>query len=307
MINQQSVCIYHNGNSRILQYYRDKFSHLTFSGNWAESIDRPATDHLWEICFADATRDVMTAIVDCGIFVVRHISTYQDDMDNLLPECQRFAYVYWLDYVVSKNLCFADQVVNEVVLDHSTTNEVAVITTGRTANMHLQQLLDKHGDQPFEYSKIINHQLMESKSAVFLWRVNQWDCLSSTWIAKQTKYEKAHQLFDQPAVTFENTVPPLPQEWVESDWVNVCYAVLDHAMLYRYVCQRPISWTTTEYIVSNFQTKHQKLKYNKSELFNNYQQAKEQYEQSSIAKHLNLLYNKVISHIDPWSLKGNLT
>lgn len=303
MTPEQSICIYHNGNSRILQHYRSKFSHLKFSGNWAESVERPSHGHLWEICFADATRENLSAALSAGIFILRHISTYQDDQENLLPECQQFNYDEWQNNVVASNICFANQVVSDVTLENPVSDSIAMITTGRTANIHLELVLERHGRRAFEYSKQLDQAMIQSASAILLWRKNHWDCLTSTWIAIQTEYKKAHQVANTPIVEFDNKVDPIDLGWINTTWINLCQLVLDHAMFYQYVCQRPITHTTTEYIVEQFQSKQQKLSYNKEQLISNYQEIKQQYEHSDVAKLLDLLYTNVTHHINAWNLE----
>jgi hypothetical protein len=299
----QSICIYHNGNSRILQHYLTKFSDLKFSGNWSEAVNQPSSGHIWEICFADATRENMFAAVNADVYILRHISNYNDDLENLLPECQTFNYVDWTNFVVVNNLCFATQVVSDVKLDNHTKNEVAIVTTGRTANTHLQLAINQLGNKAFEHSKQIDQRLVESNKAVLLWRKNNWDCLTSTWIAVQTEYKKSHQTSDQPLIEFSVDIPPIDLAWIIDTWVNLCQLVLDHAMFYQYVCQRPIVYTTTECVVAKFQTQQQKLNYNKEHLIANYCKIKSQYDQLKFAEMLEFLYNNVTQHIEMWNLK----
>lgn len=299
----QSICIYHNGNSRILQQYKAKFLHLTFSGNLADSVNNlPSHGHLWEICFADATREILTTALQHGVFILRHISTYSDDMDNLLIECERFDYQPWLNHVVANNLCFASQVVSDLTLDSPVEDATAIITTGRTANMHFQSVLAQQGLQTFEYSKTLDQQLLESKSAILLWRKDQWECLTSTWVAQQTQYSKSHQRAGDPLIKFDHILAPISQEWVNAAWVNLCQIVLDHAMFYLYVCGRSITHTTTELVTGAFQSDQQKLKYNKEQLISNYRETQQYYYQSGIAELLEMLYTNVTKHITPWKV-----
>jgi hypothetical protein len=300
----QSICIYHNGNSRILQHYLTKFPDLKFSGNWSEAVDRPSYGHIWEICFADATRENMFAAADADVYILRHISNYSDDLENLLPECQPFNYIDWINFVVANNLCFANQVISDVQLNNRTINEVSIVTTGRTANTHLQLAINQLGNDAFEYSKQIDQRLLESSNAIFLWRENNWDCLTSTWIAIQTEYKKSHQTSNQPFIKFiVDNIPPIDLIWITDTWFNLCQLVLDHAMFYRYVCQRPIVYTTTEYVVAKFQTEQQKLNYNKEHLIANYYEIKSQYDQLKFAEMLESLYTNVTQHIEMWNLK----
>jgi hypothetical protein len=97
---------------------------------------------------------------------------------------------------------------------------------------------------------------------------------------------------------FNFIVPEISQEWLETDWVNMCCLVFDHALLYKYVLHRPIYSTTTEQIVSlNIQTGQQKLTYDKSKIIPDYEQSRLRYEQSDVAEILNMLYNQTQLHI----------
>jgi hypothetical protein len=69
------------------------------------------------------------------------------------------------------------------------------------------------------------------------------------------------------------------------------------------VCQRPIVYTTTEYVVAKFQTEQQKLNYNKEHLIANYYEIKSQYDQLKFAEMLESLYTNVTQHIEMWNLK----
>jgi len=39
IMNNSSICIYHNGNSKILEFYKEKFRHLNFIGNLSEPTE----------------------------------------------------------------------------------------------------------------------------------------------------------------------------------------------------------------------------------------------------------------------------
>jgi hypothetical protein len=67
-------------------------------------------------------------------------------------------------------------------------------------------------------------------------------------------------------------------------------------MFYRYVCQRPIKNTTTEHIVNQYQSNHEKISYDKSTLIENYSDSMNYYNNSDINNSLNFLYNNVIKH-----------
>jgi hypothetical protein len=297
MINDSSICLYHNGNSRVVDYYKEKFSNLKFSGNWSEATEKSSTGQLWEICFADATRNNMLAACQQQINIIRHISTYDDDTKNKLPEAGEFDYQDWLTHVVANNLSFADTVISDFYLQSHTNDEIAIVTTGRTANTHLQLVLHDRGQQSFEYKKLLDQRLLESKSALLLWRKDQWECLASTWIAMQTDYNYSHQLLGQSLVSIDFTVKEIDKQWINASWSNLCQSVLDHSMFIKYVCQKPIHLVTTENIVAQFQSKQQKINYNKEKIIDNYDQTMRYYSQSLVAELLELLYNKVQKHI----------
>lgn len=294
--NHQSICLFHNGNRRVLNEYQKKFSNLKFSGNWAEATEISSSGHLWEISFADATPDNLLSASKNGVFILRHISNYQDDLEHRLPECLEFDYNNWLNYAVSNNLCYSNKVISELKIDEPLTDNIAIITTGRTANSHLQSVILSQGNSAFEYSKTIDSELLRSKSAIFLWRVNQWECLASTWIAIHTEYKKSHQIAGVQPLVFDDIIPKIDHNWIHHTWVNICHLVLDHAMFYRYVCQRPIKNTTTEHIVNQYQSNHEKISYDKSTLIENYSDSMNYYNNSDINNSLNFLYNNVIKH-----------
>ena len=296
----QSICLFHNGNLRIVELYKNKFNDLKFCGNLAEAEDTPATGCLWEVCFADATFHNLLTASKLGVKIVRHITDYQDDMKHLLPECERFEYSQWLQNCVTNNLSLANEVVSEFSIDNKTKNATIVITTGRTANIHLQEIYRRQGNAAYESSKKLDAPFFEAQDSVFLWRLDQWGCLTSTWIAQQTQYTKAHRVEGDPLFDFEKTAP-IDINWIETDWSNLCKLTLDQALLSKYVCNRPVSHTTTEFVTANFETIQKPLVYNKQELIPNYQEVKVWYENSDIAKNLTVVYNNVITHLTPWS------
>lgn len=298
MILGQSVCIYHNGNSRILEHYKQKFSHLKFSGNLAESLSYPDQGHMWEVCFADASRKNLAQAKKSGVYILRHISSQQDDQQNLLPECELFDYTRWLNHAVCDNLSFSDEIVCDFALDTISDGSTVIVTTGRTANTHLQKILTQTGMKTFENTKSLTDDFLSSSTAILLWRVDQWECLTSTWIAGQTEYKHSHQIANSDPLEFDFVVDKISINWINKEWVDLCCSVFDHALLYKYVLQRPIYSTTTEQIVSlNIQTDQQKLTYDKSKIIPDYEQSRSLYEQSEIAEILNMLYNQTKLHI----------
>jgi hypothetical protein len=299
MQDNTSICIYHNGNSKILEFYKEKFQHLTFVGNLSESTQFDPSGCLWEVCFADATKENLTAACKQGIRIVRHISSYKDDCDNLLPESRLFDFDDWLNYVVITNLSFADEVVCDELLPTSVNNEIAIITTGRTANTHFVEVLKSFNQCSFEYFKKIDERFLQAASAILMWRLDQWECLTSIWISKQTDHW-SHQLENQSKLQFDLLVDPIDQTWIKTDWVNICTSVLDHALFYKYVIGRPVSLITTEQAIEKYQSVQKKIDYDKKEIIKNYKESQSKYSESSIAKLLDLLYNKVQSHIPLW-------
>jgi hypothetical protein len=298
MISMQSVCIYHNGNSRILAHYKQKFSHLKFVGNLAESADYPAQGHMWEVCFADANRTNLFRAKKHGVYILRHVSDFQDDLQHLLPECQSFNHDTWLTHVVTNQLSFADHVVCDFVLKTQSNNSTVIVTTGRTANTYFQEILTRAGMTTFENSKFLTDDFLSSSIAVLLWRLDQWECLTSIWIAAQTDYKYSHQLAQSAPLKFDFNVDEIPVEWINTDWFNMCSVAFDHSLLYKYVLQKPIYSAVTERIVEfKTTTIQQKLNYDKSKIIPNHKQMQLAYEQSEIADILTMLYNQTQHHI----------
>lgn len=301
MAGNSSICIYHNGNSQVLEFYKNKFQHLTFAGNLSESTDYNPNGYLWEVCFADATKEILTAACQQNIRIVRHISSYKNDCNNLLPESRLFDFDDWLNYVVVKNLSFADEVVcDEMLVTPTASNEIAIVTTGRTANTHMVEVLKRFNQVSFEYFKEIDEQFLQSSSAVLMWRLDQWACLTSIWISKQTDHW-SHQIDNQPKLQFDLSVEPIDPVWVQTKWTDICTSVLDHAIFYKYVLGKPIHSITTEQAINKYKSVQQKIDYNKKEIIQDYEQSKSKYLESDIAKLLDLLYNKVQNHIPPWT------
>jgi len=272
---------------------------LHFAGNLADSTAYPARGHMWEVCFADASRKNLVQAKKSGVHILRHISSYEDDQQHLLPESKKLDHNRWLNYAVSNNLSFADEVISDFVYESATTDSTVIVTSGRSANTYFQEILSKAGIASFEHSRFLTNNFLSSSSAILLWRLDQWECLSSKWIADQTHYQYSHQTTQTARGDFNFTVPEISQEWIETDWFNMCCLVLDHALLYKYVLQRPIYSTTTEYIVSlGIETQQKKITYNKSNIIPDYEQSKSLYEQSEIAEILNMLYNQTQLHIE---------
>lgn len=297
----QSVCIFHNGNQRILEHYKALYSDLNFVGNLSESVTWPSHNSLWEVCFADASIELLYRAKSAGIKILRHVSTYQDDLDNRLPECGKFDYDQWLQHVVCNLISLADQIVCDWTLPSKTVNETVIITTGRTANTHLQRAMLIKGAKFYECSKKYDHNFFAASAAVLLWRLDQFACLTSNWIAAETKYRYAHQLTHGASHSF-STVNPITTEWVHNEWVNSCKLVLDQAMTSKYLMQRSTVRTTTEQIIHKLISNHTKLGYNKNQVIPNYREIEQYYIGSEVEKMLHYLYNNVCEHIPEWNL-----
>jgi hypothetical protein len=292
-----NVCIFHNGNRRILEFYKNKFVNLTFLGNLSETTTFNKSNCLWEICFADATRENLTQAALAGVHIIRHVSEYHDDQKNLLPECQKFNYSDWLNFVVACNISFADEIISDIAIDYNINKETAIITTGRTANLHFQEVLSTLDINSFEYEKILYPRLFSAELAILMWREDQWECLTSIWIAKNTEF--IHNTNNQQ--TLDLKVGMIDQNWIKTDWVNMAQTVFDHAVFFKTVLKRPITFISTEDAVSNYSSSHKKINYNKQTVIANYNQTKEFYQNSAIANTLNFLYNKTCKKLPSWT------
>ena len=77
MFLDQSVCIFHNGNSRIIELYKQKFKNLKFLQNWTlAGNNSPRRGAWWEISPADITNEILLDIKSRGIKIIRHIIEY---------------------------------------------------------------------------------------------------------------------------------------------------------------------------------------------------------------------------------------
>lgn len=292
-----SICIFHNGNRQILEFYKNKFIDLTFSGNLSETTNFSSPDCLWEICFADATHEVLVNATKAGIHILRHISTYTSDVENLLSECEIFDYDHWLEHTVIKYISYADEIISDLPTTKGVSEEVAIITTGRTANSHFQQVLLAFNIRSFENLKRWEPRINSANSAVLMWREDQWACLTSTWIAKNTAF--IHNTNNQPKLNL--SVPAISNEWIATEWFNMACIALDHAVYFKSVLNRPCSIMTTERAVSTYITIQKPLNYTKSEIIANYEQTKQSYASLEVKIILNLLYNKVQNQLPEWT------
>jgi hypothetical protein len=296
MILPPSVCIYHNGNSRVIDFYKEKYNALLeFSGNWASSAQDATRGRLYEMCYADANWDTLIKLRKYRIRVVRHVSSYQDDQEHVLPECEQFDQNTWLTNVVLNNLCFADEIHTDFVHPSTTNTERAIITTGRTANTHVIDYLAKNKDvTAFECSKSLDQQLIDAGSASLLWRKDKWACLTSIWIARFNGFH--HKLVGQDAPVY-TAVPPIDEAWIESEWRNLCLSVFDRSLFFKYILAKPLDLITTEYVIETYTSMHEKLPYDKAELIPSYAESQFKYLESDVNLGMDLLYRNVRNHI----------
>lgn len=290
-----AVLLYHNGNGRVIEKFKKKFRFNDFKGNWADQSDQARDHALYEISIADATDANLFKARDLGIRIYRYVSSYADDKANSVPEFVQPSHDDWLKNVVCKNLCFADVIDNAAGLldiDHTPDDRWAIITTGRTANTHLQKA--NPDIDMFECPKILDANLIKAKQAIFLWRQDQWQCLTSHWIMANS--QPIHQYNGLITATPKPT-SDLPRSWIESDWKNICQIVLDQALFFRYVLNRTVNHMTTEDAIKRFHSSSEKIHYDKSTLIPNYQEMQDYYGNSSIEKLINMCYHNTLIHL----------
>ena len=142
-----SVCIFHNGNQCIVDYYKEKFSSLEFCGNWG--CNEYKDNSLYEIYYADASDEALEKLKDHNVYTIRHISDYQDDVDFPMPEIEKVTnFDSWVNSVIISNLCYADKIVTDFNYNTQKDNIHAVITVGRTANRHYRLYLKSQNQNP---------------------------------------------------------------------------------------------------------------------------------------------------------------
>jgi len=292
-----SVCIFHNGNSRIVEFYKNKFNYLHFYGNWAEAhkanaLKANAKPGLYEICYADASITNLQQARDLGVRIVRHISTHADDLANLLPECQPYDQVTWLNNAVVDNLCFSDEIVCDFVLPTDCVAECVIITTGRTASSHLGQAWKAQGKKNFEHAKRIDQRFLNAESSVLNWREDQWGCATSLWIMLTSE----RILHDVAGTTndYNFQVPAIPQTWIDNDWVNMSKTVLDHSLFFKYVLKKSVLIMTTEYVIKHYQSLHGKIPYEKNKIIQDHDACMSKYNSSSTRHLLDMLYTNTV-------------
>lgn len=289
-----SILLYHNGNQRVIDQFRACFRHHKFRGNWVDFIDRPENHCLYEICISDANDHNLAKSRELGVRIFRYISNYDDDLKNQVNELGVQSYQDWLSHVVCKNLCFSDIIVaKEISLDPETDQHSVIITTGRTANTHLQ-LVDTDA-RMIESSKYLDYKILKAKQAVLLWREDQWECLTSMWMMINSG-KVVHQYSGKLNDTID-TCQDLSAEWIDRDWKNMCTMVLDHALFFHYVLKRHINHMTTEDVIGRLSSPSEKINYDKSKIIPNYGEMKNFYSNSRAKKTISMCYNNVLNHI----------
>lgn len=292
-----SVCIFHNGNSRVVELYKQRYQDLVFLGNLATNTMHPL-GHLYEVSYADLKDDIMLRAHKLGIKVIRHITTLEDDLVHRLPECaiDPADTSAWLDHVVINGLSWASEVVTEFRYSSTINDRVAIITTGRTASSHYEEYLRNHGVESFEYPKKTDLTWLEAKSAVLLWRRDHWDCMLSNWIAKSTQ-TWTHSLNGNVIDQLPDTVEPITEHYINAEWADICSKVLDDAMFFRYIIGRAINLVESENIVQKLTTSHNRISYDKTKMIPNVSEAQQEYQKSRIHDLLSIKYNIVSKHI----------
>jgi hypothetical protein len=288
-----SVCIFHNGNRRIVEFYKNKFSYLQFHGNWAESSKDHVKPGLYEICYTDASIKNLQQARDLGVRIVRHISTHADDLKNLLPECCPYDQAAWLNNVVVNNLCFSDEIEHDFVLPTDSVKECVIITTGRTASSHLGHAWKAQGKKNFEHEKCINQRFLNAESAVLNWREDQWECASSMWIMLTSK-RVLHNVTGNPLDNYDFQVSAIPQTWIDNDWTNMSKLVLDHSLFFKYVLKKSVLIMSAEYVIEHYQSPHGKMSYEKNKIIQEYNESMSKYNSSNTRHLLDMLYNNTI-------------
>lgn len=299
-MSTRSICLFHNGNKHVVEDYKKKFSNLEFLGNWNEERNPVSIGKLWEISYADATLENLLKAKNQGICILRHVSTFDDDLKNLVPECSVTDYNNWINNIVSNHLITAEEIVSELVFSKPSDYKQIIITTGRTANKHFQAFLsNKFQINTFESNKTIDKDFLNTTSAVLMWREDQWEALTSLWIAMSSGIW-THRVNESLTRNIPTQVEEINNKWIENNWFNLCNLTFNQALFYKSVLKRPISLMTTERAVNEFQSIQTKIPYDKSKIIKNYQESKEQYLKSDTYEKINLLYKHVKQNIPLW-------
>jgi hypothetical protein len=290
----QSVCIFHNGNSKVLEYYKEKYKHLEFCGNGAVSATLNDTNCLYEISFADATPYVLYTIKQKNIKILRHLSEYANDQANLLPECCSMPYKEWTEHIAINLISFADKIVVDTTFDVDSTNQVVLLTTGRTASKHVEEHLRSQGIESYEVKKPIQlESCSNAGSAILLWRENQWENAVSHWISAQTGLW-THNSDQQNNVDWTKiTLGNIPNEWFDVSWFNQTQQVFDYAIFFKYVLSKDVKLLTTEQAISKFASSHRKINYNKKDIISDYYTSLQHYNNSLPKEITDYLYQTI--------------
>lgn len=273
-----SICIFHNGNKNVISYYKNKFSNLKFVGNWAEFPYQ--NNSLYEISHVDATYENLFELKKTNTKIIRHISDYDDDQKNLINESPAQTYKEWLEHTVIKFLSLSDEIICDFKIKTENNGLHAIITTGRSASTHLEMYLKNQNILSFEIDKSLFFadyiSLLNSKSATFLWREDDWECLTSNWISLEND-DFVHARYSIPFEYNFTQVKEIDTTWMAENWVNICGKVMDLSIAYKVILGKSIDIKTTENIILNYKSDLMKIPYDKSKLIDNYHISKQWY------------------------------
>tara|TARA_R110000868_G_C10755344_1_gene753516 strand:- start:35 stop:907 length:873 start_codon:yes stop_codon:yes gene_type:complete len=282
MTDYKSVCLYHNGNSRVVELYKEKYKHLDFAGNYA--CNELRDNALYEICIADASNKLLLDMKYHGVRIIRHISTSKDDSAHKMDELEHVVY----PDLILNNLCFSDEIHCDYVLDSDNVDETVIITTGRTANSNLVDNLKQKGQIAWEDEKIINSRLCNSKHAILLWRCDVWEVCTSIAISYSNGF--LHNTDITPRPVFDTSFN-IDMDWIDVTFWNNCRLTLDRALYYHVLMQKPVKCMTTEEMLPTTPSRFKKINYNKQQLILNYTQAHKHFIDTKFDKNIIMLYN----------------
>jgi len=289
MVN--TICLFHNGNNRIIDSYKNEYSNLDFVGNWACHNYRD--NSLYEISNCDATVENLFELRSRGVKIIRHITTLEDDIKHKIDELESLE--NWHHDVVCHNLCFADTIKTDYVdRIEPEVNETALITTGRAASKHLRLYLGSMGIMSYEGGKLLDNRLRQTHDSILLWREDLWELLCSMALSFANGFK--HNIEDKPHPEYNQSVI-LDLDWINRDIWNMCQNTLDIALYYKYIIQKPIVLATTENIVRQYKSKSHKIVYQKDKLILNYEQMRAWFEDTNFEHNMNMLYNNTVALI----------
>lgn len=287
MVN--AVCVFHNGNSRVIDDYKKKYSELQFAGNWA--CNEYNTGSLYEISNADATKENLFDMRSRGVKIIRHVSTREDDLLYRVEELDPGVFDDWHKSLVITNLCFADSIITEFTdsID-SEVQETTIITTGRTASTHFEEHLFNKGIQSYEGGKVVDTRLRKSQDSILLWRKDIWEVLTSIIISESNGFQHSNQGTTDPVY---NKITSIDFDWIKYNFWNMCQNVLDNSLYYKFIIKKPIVATTTEDVIK-YQTTSKKISYQKNNLISNFDRAHKYFDEINFENKMNILYNNTL-------------